>query len=726
MRRILDTQARCSELDRSLLIELLTSPTAIRPMESRPEIEILQRANRLAGISSTLTNVADKALTSIFDQVLLHLPETRPPSAYHDTPWSNPSNVFPVKPEQVQLNRMDLFKCFLDAFTDLFQTAINSQALYAGTMSLVDEYLWAIPAHEANPDVPLSEVLRLNSALTACLYQCAQSITEPDTGTPLTLLAGDLSGIQGYVFGITEGGKGAEGTGRRLRSRSLLVQLLAETGVQEVLRIYDLPPANILMASGGKFYVLWPGLADNAAKVRTLQRKFDQWLLKELNGEIGLALAHVPVSEHEFTSDFGQVLNRVEEELRRAKHRRLGAVLQDANDWREGEFLLQAEFDDYGICRSCAKFPAASHEGLCHHCDLDAKVGSRIRDAKCLAFYHNPESPNNLAVLGSHITILTTQAEPVGEPYLLLQLGGEVKPSASIPTLWRPSAPYVNADLRFIPMAQTVEGRELLGYLKADVDSLGAILQWGLKRENGDHLDTPARLSTLSRHLDRFWGLWLRNHLAQNYQEGYTVFAGGDDLFVIGPWDIITQLTGDLQGAFSRFVNHNPDITLSAGLALVKPQYPLARAAVEAEDLLEQAKYDPAMERKASKGKEAKGRDQIALLGDVLTWDTYKLALKERDALQRASPRSAFLYHLLQYAEMWRKFRLEDDTSGLRFQPMLAHNVTRNVDPRRQPDLRHWAKRLTRIPLDSEAQAVLDHLGLISALVIFAQQSGKE
>ncbi len=39
-------------------------------------------------------------------------------------------------------------------------------------------------------------------------------------------LAGDLSGIQEYVFGITEGGKAESGTGKRLRARALFVQLL--------------------------------------------------------------------------------------------------------------------------------------------------------------------------------------------------------------------------------------------------------------------------------------------------------------------------------------------------------------------------------------------------------------------------------------------------------------------------------------------------------------------
>lgn len=184
----------------------------------------------------------------------------------------------------------------------------------------------------------------------------------------------------------------------------------------------------------------------------------------------------------------------------------------------------------------------------------------------------------------------------------------------------------------------------------------------------------------------------------------------------------MVELAQELQERFCEFVGKNKDITLSAGIASVKPRYPLGQAAVYAENLLKKAKREDALERETPEAEEAKGRDQVAVLGDVLTWDAYQMVLNEQETLQRDRPHSAFLYNLLRYANMWRQFVEENDTNGLRFQPMLAYNITRNVDRRRQPTLRAWAERLVKIKLDKEARNVLHHLGVIVQLALFKTQ----
>ena len=83
-------------------------------------------------------------------------------------------------------------------------------------------------------------------------------------------------------------------------------------------------------------------------------------------------------------------------------------------------------------------------------------------------------------------------------------------------------------------------GLDALGILKADVDNLGLIMGWGLK---GDRF-TLSRLATLSRQLDLFFSCFLPDLIASKseFQNIYTVFAGGDDLFLIGPWNRIMEL----------------------------------------------------------------------------------------------------------------------------------------------------------------------------------------
>jgi len=652
-------------------------------------------------------------LDCIFERVILYQDENRPVKAmWQPDLWSKHENIFPKATTLV--NTKELFDQFTEKLTQFLPKAQTFEARYNGTLMLIDEYLWAIPANATDSDIPLAEVLRLQSAITACL------VHQPNA--QFTLLVGDLSGIQDYIFGITAAGHSEGGTGRRLRARSMFVQLLAEVAMQKALKVYDLPVANIFMFSGGKFQLLWPNLPDNQTQLDKLQTAIDTWLIDKLNGEIGLNLAMTTVTTADFGTGFGEVFEQVEAALRQSKQRKFHTVLQQSTGWQESNFTLKVNFRGQPICSSCGKFPATGAEGFCRHCNTDAALGGKMRRAKQLVFYHGQieGAKQGVEVLGDLVEVLTPgeHLNDAYPPYLVLQLGGEARPSTHIPTMWRSPAPYITEDT-FDKMGH------MLGYFKADVDNLGAIFQWGLKRKNPPHLDTPLRLSTLSRHLDRFFSLWLREYLAKNYSQCYTVFAGGDDLFIIGAWETTTKLALELRQKFAEFVYHNPEITLSAGLALVKQKYPLARAATQAEDTLHAAKSEGSIERLTPTGENGKGRNQIALLGDVLTWEGYQLALEEILKLQQDNPKSAFLYHLMQYAEMWQQYKLKGDPTGLRYMPMLAYDIARNISKQNQPNLWQWANRLILKEKPKEITLLLHHMKLVVTIGLFRKR-GKE
>ena len=65
------------------------------------------------------------------------------------------------------------------------------------------------------------------------------------------------------------------------------------------------------------------------------------------------------------------------------------------------------------------------------------------------------------------------------------------------------------------------------------------------------------------------------------------VFAGGDDLFVLGPWSDAVRFAETLYDSFHRFTGGNPDVTLSAGVALAKPGLPMRGIKELAEEQLE-------------------------------------------------------------------------------------------------------------------------------------------
>jgi CRISPR-associated protein Csm1 len=214
----------------------------------------------------------------------------------------------------------------------------------------------------------------------------------------------------------------------------------------------------------------------------------------------------------------------------------------------------------------------------------------------------------------------------------------------------------------------------MLAVLKADVDRLGQLFTRGLGSDR-----TVGRSVALSRLVDAFFTGWLTEHVRRHTPNVYTVYAGGDDLLLIGPWLTTIRLAADLRGAFRRFAGDNPDVTLSAGIELSDPKEPVVRSVARAEERLESAKRD--------------GRDRISLIlaeNQSITWAEFEWALLQADRLTdeiRGGPLpTSFLYKLLWFAD--RKAKAEghnrDDSApkpeAADWAPKLAYHRRRLVD----------------------------------------------
>jgi len=200
-------------------------------------------------------------------------------------------------------------------------------------------------------------------------------------------------------------------------------------------------------------------------------------------------------------------------------------------------------------------------------------------------------------------------------------------------------------------------------------------------------------------------------NLNTQQKDMYTIYSGGDDLFLVGPWDKILEIAGHIREDFMKFTR-NPKLTLSAGVVIANHNLPIASAAEAVESALKQSKQG--------------GRNCITILDKTLTWDDWKRAREEWEKLRDSGEKisSAFLYNLLSFVEMWSKYR-EGDVSGLRYHPLLAYNVSRNVNPRETPELYTWAQKLLAIrPVNEEQEWLLNHLGLITSLLIYSKRGG--
>lgn len=163
--------------------------------------------------------------------------------------------------------------------------------------------------------------------------------------------------------------------------------------------------------------------------------------------------------------------------------------------------------------------------------------------------------------------------------------------------------------LEFDKIAQKAQARNVddkLAALKIDVDNLGLLFRNRTKEQ----------YKILSQGIQDFFAKKLYTDILKEHIDSgdvYPVFAGGDDCFLIGTWDVVLKIANQIQQKFNTFQEElckkagiKETITLSAGVVICNPKYPLTRMAETAENALELAKEH--------------GKNRVSLFGEVLKW----------------------------------------------------------------------------------------------------------
>lgn len=689
----------------------------------------------------------------IFDYLHLDdLGNAKAESRYELDPLDNDAeNIFPTRVERLNptegIKLVGAYRELWDAFREDLDriSASTPHRLAVSILGLLEKYTWSIPSSTMHrPDISLFDHAKTTAAIAAALYQyhtdpaldnlksAKLSLYEQDKR--FKLLVGDLSGIQDYIFNITNVGVG--GTAKRLRARSFFLSALTEIASHRILRAFDLPLTNLVIASGGKFYLLLPNTTNSDSLISGLKREFDRWCMAELNGEIALNLAAVDFSCGDFMS-FNQVLRQVNDRLQQAKAIPFATHLMGDGRWQVGHFVIDHRPFAEGekLCDCCQRHPGREREGVvtCPSCDQDVNLGTDL--ARAIGIQYFTDNSGKYKALGGSFSLLRPGGDPADGAWLvqpfndwsLPQHDTPLKPrffANHIPLFAEDSCRYCEAtDCKdrghaqsgtpkfFNCLAEASRGRKLLGVFKADVDNLGLIFINGFQSEQERSI---SRITTLSRQLDAFFTGRVDYLLRSEFQEIYTVYAGGDDLLVLGPWSMVLRFAQRLRDEFSEFTSHNPAFTLSAGIALVKPRLPIYAAIETADELLDTAKDQAAMGEKA-------GKNQVAMFGDLCKWEKLDSIHSEGDRLagwlteRRVS--MGFVRQLVDAGQAYQQFAKTGDTRLLRFVPMLAYSINRNI-PDKDTEIISWAHGLT----DINSSRNLKNLTFISNYAITANR----
>jgi CRISPR-associated protein Csm1 len=579
-------------------------------------------------------------------------------------------------PEQDVTGTAEAYRTLWQAFTQEMTQVPRGDL--STLLALLRKYTWAIPSdtrYKTIPDVSLYHHLKTTAAIAACLAREGFNDTEVQTclnalnrlffGQTLTpteenlvhrplcaLVKGDISGTQDFLYLLT-----SSGAARGLRGRSFYLQLLTEVIAAWILRRLVLPATNLLFAGGGHFYLLLP-YQEISRQFDTLRQQLATKLWHLHKGDLALTVDFVSVAAVDFlegeaggnvfASKWDEVSQRVNERKQRKWYdlgpaamladlftpQQHGATAEEMcqvchSEWRQGVDTLD---DDVRKCRRCSGFE---------------DLGRLLRDPTHLVVFTVPEAdlPENpnwheaLRAFGSDVWLVcageATPSRPTGATEALVYtLDGTDFLSTEVLQRFTWDDLSVRYDFRLLPnatplqddgsiaefshLAGAAEGVKWLGVLRMDVDSLGEVFRQGLGQDA-----TISRLSTLSESLRLFFEGWVPR-ICREYNRAagggkdalYLIYAGGDDLFVVGAWSVLPALAERLRQDFQAFVGGH-HVTLSGGIAIEYQKFPLYQLADDAKHALD----DQAKEFRRPNG--GRPKDALCFLQTPLGWERF-------------------------------------------------------------------------------------------------------
>lgn len=466
------------------------------------------------------------------------------------------------------------------------------------------------------------------------------------------LISGDISGIQNFIYTIP-----SKGALKSLRGRSFYLEILMEQIVDELLDSLQLTRANLIYNGGGHFYVLAPNTTKTCTAIESMEKSINEWFLTVFGTKLYLAFGSATATAAELIQSQRTLFRKVSQSVSEAKAKRYSE--QHLTDLFNPNSTYNTVLHGERECSICHTSTATlspygkdTDAEACPICNGLYRLGEQIVDSRdtvfVLASLNTSDDSESIPKVEVYVNNLNSDADN-------LKLYLYVVPEASLQKfesghdifriyskntaktghnvfnrIWL--ADYVarkdNGQVyEFEELAASSglgddKGIKRLGVLRADVDNLGAAFIGGFISEGSDKFKygTLSRYADLSRDLAMFFKVAV-NKMAQGDVQGFgrsvipftiwankkvttrkthVIYSGGDDVFLVGAWDELLELAIDIREKLAEVTDNK--ITMSAGLALFSPSYPISQMAAIT-GLLE------------SVAKDNEGKDSIALFG---------------------------------------------------------------------------------------------------------------
>lgn len=561
----------------------------------------------------------------------------------------------------------------------------------------------------------------------------------------LLLIQGDFFGIQDFVF--ASGAQTRKQAAKLLRGRSMQVSLFTEIAALRILDELGLPPTSQVINTAGKFLIVAPNTPDALVRLDAVRREFADWFEQNTFGMAGIGLAWEAAACNDFLrragqrnedTPFAKLMARLHDSLERAKYQRFDLASR-------GGQVFDAAFP-HGPCAWNGRLPADRIEAVAGANDrascamsrdqiaigeaivrgldrllvVEQTVRARLNESGslclletplfgyALAFTRHEDATGRFGALAGDGSLRrcwdfsaaeagdADGSRPLFDGYARRFISGHV-PRVDGQAPLRDGR-YTDAEgdrpgqgeLKTLDMLACEDrvldadgnwqGVVALGVLKGDIDDLGEVFRVGLRQPSF------AKWASLSRQVNGFFTLYLPWLLAREFPSVYTVFAGGDDFFLVGPWLTVQALAGRLREDFGRYVAGNAGLHFSVGIATHKPGAPVRSLADSADHALAQAK-------------KRNGKDAVTCFGQTVAWSEWPALDTARRRLEELrselSLSTGFVYGLLQFIDLQERAGVDPEAAiwrsrlAYRTRRMLLREISGADDtPRRAAQAR--------------------------------------
>ena len=433
------------------------------------------------------------------------------------------------------------------------------------------------------------------------------------------LIGGDFYGIQKFIFDNL----GSKNAAKVLRAKSAFCELFMMVLAKFVCQKLGIDEKCILSCTAGKFEILSPKFDEAAFK--EIKGVINAYFIKNFFGVSGVSLSCVECERADFTEPkrYKELRDKISKAVELEKFKKLNL--------KEQEPVLSYDkgITNQTLCRICNIRKIAHDKDKCEICAAFVRLGEKLAgDSKNI----------NSKDIGIDFMDVDLEISETIRSYVAKNAGSIVD---------------------FEDLAKKSRGDNAIAVIKADVDNMGNFIK------HSDVTQNFANFDTFSKGINNFFSLYVPRKMKEKFENSYTVFAGGDDLLIVGSYDQMIELAVFVRQEFMKFIK-TKDLSISFGIVLAKPSTPISFLAQTSEKWLESSK-------------EMSGKDAITIFGETAKWDSYlNVRSQILDEFTKFNiDNTAFLYRLLELCEMSKK--VCEDVKNTMWKSKLSYSFTRNM-----------------------------------------------